>query len=177
MPRAAFLDRDGTIIDDPGYLADPEGVRLLPRAADAIAALADAGYLIVIVTNQSGLARGLFSEDTLAAIHQRLRLRLRDAHPAARIDAIYHCPHLPPDPGQPETPLRRACPCRKPAPGMLLRAAAEHNIDLAASVTIGDSPRDVEAGQAAGCGAALLLRPALPTLYDAVLNFLRPHVL
>lgn len=142
--RAVFLDRDDTIMVDAVYCKDPEDVRLLPGAAEGIRALADAGFLIVIATNQSGLGRGYFTEEDLAAVNGRLRHELRAR--GAAYDALYYCPHRPED----------QCACRKPKPGLLLRAASEMGIDLGASYAIGDREWDVEAGRAAGTRTILL---------------------
>lgn len=130
---AVFLDRDGTLIVDRHYLGDPEGVELLPGAAEAVARLNRAGAFVVLVTNQSGIGRGRFGEADFEAVQQRLIELL--AAGGARLDAVYHCPHAP-DHDPP-------CDCRKPAPGLFLRAAEEHAIDLARSVWIGDRIRDV----------------------------------
>jgi D-glycero-D-manno-heptose 1,7-bisphosphate phosphatase len=156
LRRAAFLDRDGTLIEDRGYLADPVGVRLLPGAAESVATLADAGYEVVVVTNQSGVARGLFDETTLAAVNRRVADLLAAANPRARIAAFYCCPHL------------TGCDCRKPSPGLFLRAARERGLDLARSLAVGDSPRDVAAARAAGCARAAQLDPDRPRLFEAV---------
>jgi len=144
--RAAFLDRDGTIIFDASYLTDPKGVRLLEGAAEGIRAFKSAGLLAVVVTNQSIIARGMADVATLEAIHARMQEMLR--REGAELDAIYYCPHHPD--GVVET-LAVRCDCRKPAPGMLLRASRELNIDLARSVMIGDAGTDVLAGKNAGC--------------------------
>jgi len=144
--KAVFLDRDGTVIRDPGYLADPAGVELMPGAADALRALAEGGYRLVVVTNQSGVARGLLTEETLQAVHDELRRRLAAA--GVRLDGVYYCPY------HPEAPIERYAvdsDLRKPRPGMLLQAARELDLDLPVSWMIGDSGRDVEAGQRAGC--------------------------
>jgi len=140
-PRpAVFLDRDGTIIEDCDYLGDPAAVRLLPGAAAAIARLNDRGWPVVIVTNQSGIGRGYFTAATFDSVQQRLvDLLMREN---ASILATYHCPHNP----EVEPP----CDCRKPSPGLFLRAAREHNLDLAKSVYVGDRIRDLEAGMALG---------------------------
>ena len=144
--RCIFLDRDNTIMEDPGYLSDPGAVRLLPGVDLALQSLVRAGYKLVVVTNQSAVARGLLSEESLERIHNELRRQLneRDVH----LIAIYHCPYHPE--GTIEEYARES-EDRKPNPGMLLRAASEHNIDLVNSWMIGDSPSDVEAGQRAGC--------------------------
>jgi histidinol-phosphate phosphatase family protein len=130
---AVFLDRDGTIIEDPGFVTDPAAVRLLPGAAPAIARLNRAGLPVVVVTNQSGIARGLLDETAYAAITRRLDELLAEA--GARLDACYHCPHHPDFTG--------ACECRKPGPLLYRRAAADHELDLARSWWVGDRLRDV----------------------------------
>ncbi len=144
--RAVFLDRDHTIIEDPGYINDPSKVHLLPGVGTALKMLAGAGYTLVVVTNQSGIARGLLTEETLAKIHDELQRQLTEH--GVKLDAFYYCPF------HPQGVVERYTmdsDCRKPKPGMLLRAAAEMGIDLARSWMVGDSPRDIEAGQRAGC--------------------------
>jgi D-glycero-D-manno-heptose 1,7-bisphosphate phosphatase len=131
--RGAFLDRDGTIIQEREYLADPAGVELVPGAAAALRAVAAAGYALVLVTNQSGIARGLYSEADFRAVQHRLEELL--AADGVHFDAVFHCPHHPDVTGP--------CDCRKPATGMHRRAAALLGIDLAASVYAGDRLRDV----------------------------------
>ncbi len=131
--RAVFLDRDGTIIEDTGYLADPAMVRLLPGAAEAIARLNRSGLAVVVVTNQSGIARRLFDEAAYAATVRRLDELLASA--GARIDARYHCPHHPDFTGP--------CECRKPGLLLYRRAAADHGLQLAGSWWVGDHLRDV----------------------------------
>jgi len=145
---AVFLDRDGTLIDELGYLARPEGVRLFPGAATAVRALNEADLAVVVVTNQSGIARGLFGEPELAAVHARLREEL--ARQGARLDGILHCPHHP-DFGAP-------CACRKPAPGLLLEAARRLGLALGASWLVGDGKRDLEAGWQAELAGTVLVR-------------------
>lgn len=145
--RAVFLDRDGTIIEESGYLSDPDGVTLLPGAADAIRRLAGAGFMIVVVTNQSGIARGYYGEQELDKVHNRLDAVL--AEKGAKVDAYYHCPHHPDFGGG-------QCGCRKPATGMALLAASEHGIDLASSYFVGDKSSDVGLGINAG-GTPLLV--------------------
>ena len=148
---AVFLDRDGTVVREVEYLRSPQELRLLPRAGEAIRRLNEAGFAVVVVTNQSGIARGLLTEHDLEEIHTVLRRRL--ARRGARLEAIYWCPHHP-EAARPE--YRRRCRCRKPAPGMLLRAGRELDLDLAQCYAIGDSERDVEAGQRAGCRTVLV---------------------
>lgn len=150
---AVFWDRDGTLIEDPGYLRDPDGVRVLPGAPDALYRLAKAGFENVVVTNQSGIARGLFDEDTLERIHERMRELF--AREGAPIHAIYYCPYLNGDEAVVEA-YRQDSDLRKPKPGMLVKASLERNIDLGASWMIGDSLTDVQAGRAAGCRTILI---------------------
>lgn len=152
MTQAVFLDRDGTLVDELGFLRRPEDLRLLPRAAEGVRAFNAAGWRTIVVTNQSGLARGLFSADDLAAVHARLEAAL--AEEGARLDAILHCPHHPEE-GAP--PLRATCECRKPAPGLLFEAASRFGLELGACWIVGDSLRDLEAGKRAGLGGELLL--------------------
>jgi D-glycero-D-manno-heptose 1,7-bisphosphate phosphatase len=149
--RAVFVDRDGTVIEDTGFIRRVEEVKLLPAAAEAIVRLNKAGWAVIVVTNQSGVARGLLSEKDIAATNQRMTELLKKE--GAHVDAVYYCPHLPE--GK-VTEYAVVCDCRKPRPGMFLRAAREHDIDLTKSVTIGDAPRDVEAGLNAGTKAILL---------------------
>lgn len=153
MRPAVFLDRDGTLIDELGFLARPEGLRLYPRAGAAVRLLNEAGWAAIVVTNQSGIARGLFGERELAAIHARLAEEL--AQHGARLDDVLHCPHHPRE-GLP--PLRAECSCRKPAPGLVLEAARRHALDLARSWMIGDSLRDLECGARAGLAGSILVR-------------------
>jgi D-glycero-D-manno-heptose 1,7-bisphosphate phosphatase len=150
---AVFWDRDGTLIEDPGYLTDPDQVMLLPGAAEALRRLTEAGFENVVTTNQSGIARGMLDEETLEQIHDRLRERL--AAEGASVDAIYYCPFLNGDEAVVEA-YRQDSDLRKPAPGMLVKASLERNIDLAGSWSIGDSLRDAQAGRAAGCRTILL---------------------
>ena len=133
---AAFLDRDGTIIDDAHYIDEPELVHLRPGAAEAIAALNRAAMPVVVVTNQSGIARGLITESAYRSVEARLA-ELLAAH-GARIDATYVCPHHP--------EFDRACDCRKPGTLLFRRAAAEHGFDLTRSAYVGDRWRDVKPG-------------------------------
>ena len=153
MSRAAiFLDRDGTICEEVGYVNHLSRSRLLPGSLEAIRLINQAGLLAVVTTNQSGVARGYFSEDLVEAVHAQLLSAVSSG--GARLDASYHCPHHPSE-GSP--PWRAACDCRKPKPGMILRAAREHGIDLAGSYVVGDSVVDIEAGAAAGLPGVLVL--------------------
>lgn len=144
--RAIFLDRDGTLNADTGYVHRTEDWRWLPGVPEALARFRAAGWLLVVVSNQSGIARGMFDPAQLHALERWVDAQL--APLGAAPDAWYHCPHLPEVTGP--------CQCRKPAPGMLLRAAEAMNIDLTASWMIGDRMRDARAGLAAGCRAVLL---------------------
>jgi len=157
---AVFLDRDGTIIEDAGYLGDPQKVRLIGDAADAIRRFRQAGCLVVIVSNQSGVARGFFDEAAMNKVQARVESLL--AEHGAGVDRAYHCPYLD-GPEATVVAYRRESDLRKPHPGMLLLAAKELEIDLARSWMIGDSPTDVQAGINAGCRTILLRRvPSSP---------------
>jgi D-glycero-D-manno-heptose 1,7-bisphosphate phosphatase len=164
---AVFLDRDRTLIEDPGYIGDPDQVRLLEGAAQAVARLRRAGYAVVVATNQSGIARGLLTEEQLGAVHRRMHDLLRAQ--GTDVDAIYYCPYLN-DPSAVCQGYRRDSDLRKPRPGMLLRAAKEMNLDLGASWMIGDAQRDVQAGRSAGCRTVLVYPsgPSAPTSADHV---------
>jgi len=144
---AAFLDRDGTLIAEAHYLADPERVRLVPGAAEALLRLRDAGYALVVVTNQSGIARGLYTEADFRAVQARLDALLEAD--GVRLDAVYHCPHHPDWTGP--------CDCRKPGTGLFVRAARELGVDPAASVYIGDRLKDVLPARVLG-GRGILVR-------------------
>lgn len=148
---AVFLDRDGTINEDPGYLHQPEQLRLFPGAARAIASLNGYGVPVVLVTNQSGIARGYYDEEQFWRVQERMVALL--AAEGAHLDAVYLCPHHPD--GLVEA-YRVACHCRKPAPGMLQQAARELDLDLRRSYMIGDKLSDVEAGAAVGCRTVLV---------------------
>ena len=150
--KACFLDRDGVVNVDVGYLHRAEDFAFVPGAVSALARLQAAGWALVVVTNQSGIARGFFTE----ADFQRLTGHMRATLAAAgiQLDAVLHCPHLP-DATVPA--YRQVCACRKPAPGMLLQAAATLGLDLAASVLVGDKASDIAAGRAAGVGHCVLV--------------------
>lgn len=139
---AVFLDRDGTITEEVGYVNHESRVRVLPRSAEAIKLLNDHGVLAVIVTNQSGVARGYFDEALVGRVHQRLISLLKEK--GAVLDGIYYCPHHP-SIGLP--PYRQVCKCRKPDTGLLERAAAEMSIDLSRSYVVGDRVKDIEFGK------------------------------
>lgn len=149
---AVFLDRDGTIIEDKDYLSDPDGVELIPGVAEAIVRLNQRGIRAILVTNQSGVARGYFTVGTVEAIHRRLAELLTGEN--AFLDSIYFCPHLPHD----ILPVDRPpCDCRKPETGMVLRARSDHDIDLEKSFFIGDRLTDIELAERVG-GTGILVR-------------------
>jgi D-glycero-D-manno-heptose 1,7-bisphosphate phosphatase len=149
--RAVFLDRDGTLVHDPGYLADPDQVRLLPGVAEGLGALSRAGFALVVVTNQSGIARGRYTVARYEEVAARLGALL--AAEGVTLAASYYCPYHPE--GVVE-PFAREHEDRKPAPGMWLRAARDLDVDLAGSWSIGDGERDVVAAKRAGTRAILL---------------------
>lgn len=148
--RAAFLDRDGTLIEDAVYLADADRMRLLPDAVQAVRALNSRDVLVVVVTNQSGIAQGLLTEAEYEATRERLVRLMKEA--GARIDATYHCPHYP--------QISGPCECRKPGTLLYRRAAEQFDIDLAASLYVGDRDRDVAPGLTFGGFARLVPSPS-----------------
>ena len=150
---AVFLDRDGTLIEEVHYLSDPARLRLLPGAAGAVRALRAGGFACVIVTNQSAIGRGMITEAQLHVIHDELNRQL--AAQGAAVDAIYFCPDAP-SPAD-DDPAQVMCSERKPGPGMLLRAARELGLELAASWSVGDMLRDLQAGHCAGCRGNILV--------------------
>jgi histidinol-phosphate phosphatase family protein len=137
--RAVFLDRDGTVIHDLEYPRDPDKVWLVPGAATALARLRGAGFALVLISNQSGMGRGLITQREAELVHERMIAVLADS--GVRLDGVYYCPHAP-DAG---------CGCRKPAPGLVRDAASRLGIDLGRSFMVGDKPGDIEAGRRAGC--------------------------
>lgn len=159
--KAIFMDRDDTLIEDPGYINHPNQVRLLPGAAGALIQLKKMDYLLIIASNQSGVARGIVSEEVLEKIHHRLQKLLADE--GAYLDAIYYCPY---HPDGVIGKYRMESEMRKPNPGMLLKAAAEHDIDLSNSWMIGDSYRDITAGKKAGCRTILIDSPVKRPIRD-----------
>jgi D-glycero-D-manno-heptose 1,7-bisphosphate phosphatase len=153
--RAVFLDRDGTIIEEAGYLDRLDRLVFFPFSIDAIRTLNDAGFAVVVVTNQAGIARGIVSEAFVAEAHAHIAARVRAG--GARIDGFYFCPHH----VEGTVPAyRRTCECRKPQPGLLHRAAADLGLDLARSFVAGDRWHDAAAGRAVGA-RGLLVRTGL----------------
>ena len=151
MKPAVFLDRDGTMIEDVGYLDSLERVAFYPWTVDAIRSLNRAGLPVVVVTNQSGVARGIFTEAFVGETHRAIDARL--AAGGARVDAYYYCPH---HPGGTLAPYARPCDCRKPGRGMIDRAAADLGLDPARSFVVGDTWLDVGLGRTVGARAILV---------------------
>jgi len=137
--RAVFLDRDGTIAYDVHYCSRPDEFELLPTVPEAIKLLNANEFKVVVITNQSGIARGYFTEETLAQIHQKMAVEL--GKQGASVDAVYYCPHHPDE----------NCQCRKPGTALFNQAAKELSIDLGHSYVIGDTQMDVDSGKALGC--------------------------
>lgn len=146
MKPAVFLDRDGTVIEEVGHLGEPHRVVVLPGVPEALRRLADAGFALVVTTNQAGVARGIFTEAQVEAVNGRIAELL--AADEIRLDGWYHCPHHPDFTGP--------CDCRKPAPGMLLAAARDMELDLERSWMVGDHPSDAGAARAAGARPVLV---------------------
>ena len=145
MNKAVFLDRDGTVIVDKGYLADPSQVVVPPGVVEALCELRKSGYMLIIISNQSGIGRGIFDENDMQRINERMQ-EIFHEH-GVEFDDIFFCPHAPED----------NCECRKPSPELLLDAMKKYDIDPSSSVMIGDKLSDAEAGIAAGCGCNIFL--------------------
>jgi D-glycero-D-manno-heptose 1,7-bisphosphate phosphatase len=152
MNRAVFIDRDGTISEEVGYVNHQSRFRVFPYAAEAVRLLNERGWLAIVVTNQAGVARGYFSETLIHTVHEQLQRKME--HGGARLDAIYFCAH---HPSVGEPPYRFDCDCRKPKPGLILKAAEEFDIDLGASWMIGDRYSDIELARNAGVNSAFVL--------------------
>ena len=149
---ALFMDRDGTVSEEVGYVNHPSRFRVFPYSAEAIKLLSENGWLAILVTNQAGVARGYFSEDVIVQVHEQLRRDLEKA--AAKLDAIYYCAH---HPSVGEPPYRLDCDCRKPKTGLIDRAAADFEIDLERSWMVGDRYGDIELARNAGLHSAFVL--------------------
>lgn len=145
---AVFLDRDGVICKEKSYVTSPQQLEIYPFAASAVKMLRDAGWKVIVVTNQSAVAHGMLKESELQLIHQKLTEILP-------VDRIYYCPHYPPE-DEDVLPYRIRCSCRKPEPGMLLKAASEEQIDLNRSYMVGDRAIDILAGKKAGAATVLV---------------------
>ncbi len=152
MNKAVFVDKDGTIVVDVGYLSDPEKLKLLPYTSSAIKMFNEANFKVFVISNQSGIARGYLSEDILQTIDKKLQKELLKN--GAYVDGIYYCPH---HPEEGIYPYRGECECRKPQPGLINKAAFEHGLDLCASYVIGDKGSDIETGKRAGTKTILVL--------------------
>ena len=149
---AVFIDRDGTISEEVGYINHPSRFRSFPYSGEAIKKLNDNKWLAILVTNQAGVARGYFSEDLVVSVHEKLEADLAQQH--AKLDAIYYCAHHP-TVGEP--PYRLDCDCRKPRPGLITRATKDFDIDLTTSWMVGDRYSDVELARNAGLRSAFVL--------------------
>jgi len=152
--KAVFLDRDGVVITEADYLRDEKDLSLMPGAAAALVRLRRAGFKLVVVTNQSGVARGYFTLSTLARIHRTLRRLLRQK--GARLDAIYFCPHHPEAAAGGRHPAGVRCRCRKPGTAMIEKATKRFSIDLPSSYFVGDTTTDVKTAKNAGCRSILV---------------------
>ena len=146
MTSAVFLDRDGVINVDHGYVSTWERFEFLPGVPDALRALQDAGYLLIVVSNQSGIGRGYYCEADVESLNQAIAQHLGSTV-GVTLSEFYHCPH---HPTEAEGEFRRQCDCRKPAPGMIRQAVLDHGIDLKTSLLVGDKDSDIEAGRATG---------------------------
>ena len=151
MPKrtgfAVFVDRDGTVCFDKHYLSDPDGLELIPTVAEGIRKLNEGEIPVIMVTNQSGIGRGFFTEETLGRIHERLKEMLQER--SAKVDDTFYCPHLP----------NSGCSCRKPEPGMLLQAQKKHGFDLSRSFVVGDRMMDIEMAHKVNAVGVLVPEP------------------
>lgn len=142
MNKAIFLDRDGTLNPDPGYISNPKDYELYDGVTESLYKLQKAGYLLILITNQSGISRGLFTEEQLEAVHNKMKKLLEAG--GVKLDAIYYCPH------HPEHPYKgvSVCNCRKPKPGLILQAIKDFDVDITKSYMIGDRTSDIKIGLA-----------------------------
>lgn len=170
-----FLDRDGVICEERGYVTSLSELRMFPYARESVMRMRALGYAVVVITNQSAIARGLAAEDAVADIHSHIIQE-------TGVDCVYCCPHLPPAPGErPVPPYRIICNCRKPCTGLIDQAVRDHGLDLHGAYFVGDRASDIETGQAAGIrtvllqsgyGLARLERPVTPDLiFDILPDF------
>jgi len=166
MNSAIFFDRDGVLNEEVGYLHEIEKFKWIDGAGDAIKLCNEKNFLAVVVTNQSGIARGLYAEDDTKKLHNFMQTELEKF--GAHIDAFYYCPH---HPEGKVAAYRKICDCRKPEPGLILRACKDFDIDVAKSILIGDGARDIEAGRRAGIGK--LIRFQGGNLFDVMKNIWR----
>jgi len=147
LKKAIFLDRDGVINKEVDHLSDPKDFEFIDGSIEALKLLKQKNFLLIVITNQAGIARGLFTEETLKKIHDKMIKILKQNN--LRLDDIYYCPHHPEFTGP--------CDCRKPKPGMILKAKIKHNIDLTNSFMVGDTLNDIQTGRAVDCKTVLLL--------------------
>lgn len=152
MNKAVFLDRDGTIVNDIGYMNSPEQLQFIPGSIPAIKKLNEAGYKVVVITNQSGVARGMITEDMLQTIDKTMHKKILNG--GAHLDAIYYCPH---HPEHGTYPYKQVCECRKPHPGLIKKAERDLGLDLKSSYMIGDKATDIEAGKSAGTSTIMVM--------------------
>lgn len=163
--KAVFLDRDGTMAKDVPYCSRPQDFKLFPDTAKAVRLLNEHGFKVIVVTNQSGIARGYFTKETLAEIHQKMKEEL--AKEGAWVDAVYYCPHHPDD----------NCDCRKPKPKLVLQAAKDYDIDPKQSFVVGDLQMDIELGKAVGCKTILTGDPSAIGSEQAMPDAIIPNLL
>ena len=166
MNSAIFFDRDGVLNEEVGYLHEISKFKWIDGAVDAVKLCNEKNFLVIVVTNQSGIARGLYTEDDTKKLHNFMQTELEKF--GAHIDAFYYCPH---HPEGKVAAYRKICDCRKPEPGLILRACKDFDIDVAKSILIGDSDRDIEAGRRAGIGK--LIRFQGGNLFDVMKNIWR----
>ncbi len=152
MNKAVFLDRDGTIIQDVGYISSPEQVQFVPGSIEAIKMLNQAGYKVIVITNQAGVARGITTEDMVQTVDKVIQRGILSG--GAHLDGIYYCPH---HPEHGVYPYKQICECRKPHTGLIKKATQDHQIDLGRSFMIGDKSSDVETGKRAGIRTVFVL--------------------
>jgi len=152
MDKAVFLDRDGTIVEDIGYLNSPEQIKFISGSIQAIKMLNDAGYEVIVITNQAGVAKGLVTEDMLQTIDKIIQKNILNG--GGHLTAFYYCPH---HPEHGVYPYRQICECRKPHTGLIKRATRDHDLDLSKSFMIGDKGSDIEAGKRAGTKTVLVM--------------------
>jgi histidinol-phosphate phosphatase family protein len=160
-----ILDRDGTMVIDRGYLSDPAGLEFEPGAAEGLKWLCSHGYRLVVITNQSGVGRGLFTIERLEAMHERLNIMVEEA--GAKLEGIYYCPHAPDD----------GCACRKPELGLLMRAASDLNFAPASAIMIGDKESDVEFGRRAGATTILIAAGASAVHVRTQADIIAPNLM
>lgn len=180
--KAVFLDRDGVINVDHGYVSQPADFCFAPGAVEGMRLFQDAGYRLIVITNQSGIARGFYTQQDYELLTTHMQAEL--ARAGVTLSSVYHCPHLP---DATVDAYRQDCDCRKPGPGMIQRAVQEHGIDLSQSILVGDKDSDISAGRAAGVRACYLIAAdpgaftrepradgVFPSLHVAALRLLTP---